>query len=258
MEKAAAARRAAFTWKNAREFDAFDPAPRLPDRPARPSRPVLTDHWQVPKRKIGSAKGRIALIHALAHIELNAIDLAFDMAARYASECQTRLGVVADNVAGKFVSDWIEVGVEEAGHFELLENRLKELGSFYGAMNAHDGLWQAAIDTKGNWSARLAVVPMVLEARGLDVTLATITGLRAQDDHKTAEILEKIYQDEIGHVKIGVEWFTRLCEVDGVKPDSTFKSLVKEFFKGQLKPPFNEQARTQAGLLPGFYRLADQ
>lgn len=267
LQKVAAARKAAVCWKNATEFGSFGSQHGLPDRPARPPKPVLTDHRQVPKRKTGSAKGRVALIHALAHIELNAIDLAFDMAVRFAGECQARLGETTDETSGvsagsmsaggvarEFISDWIRIGSEEAEHFELLENRLKDLGSFYGAMNAHDGLWQAAIDTKDNWSARLAIVPMVLEARGLDVTLATVAELRDHGDPKTAEILEKIYKDEIRHVETGVKWFTRLCEVDGVKPDGTFKSLVAEFFKGQIKPPFNVEARTQAGLLPHFYR----
>ncbi len=267
LQKVAAARKAAVCWTTATEFGDQSPPYNLPDRPARPPKPVLTDHRQVPKRKTGSAKGRIALVHALAHIELNAIDLAFDMAARFAGECQARLaedtretssvsnGNVSDGgVACEFISDWIRIGSEEAEHFELLENRLRDLGSFYGAMNAHDGLWQAAVDTKDNWSARLAIVPMVLEARGLDVTLATVAELRGHGDLKTAEILEKIYKDEIGHVETGVKWFTRLCEVDGVKPDGAFKSLVAEFFKGQIKPPFNEEARTQAGLLPHFYQ----
>lgn len=229
----------------------------LPDRPARPSKPLLTTPKQVPKRNVRSARGRIALVHALAHIELNAIDLAFDMAARFARDCKNRLGTAgeaAGEVLDEFVLDWIGVGAEEAEHFELLENRLEELGSFYGAMNAHDGLWQAAIDTKDNWAARLAVVPMVLEARGLDVSPATISALQQAGDQKTAEILEKIYKDEIRHVEIGVKWFNRLCEADGVKANEAFKLLVSEYFAGQLKPPFNEEARKKAGLLPNFYR----
>lgn len=221
----------------------------LPERPARPDLPVLTEPKQVPKRKIGGIKGRTALVHALAHIELNAIDLAFDMAARFASECMDRFGS-----ADEFISDWIAVGAEEADHFELLENRLKELGSWYGAMNAHDGLWQAAHKTRDNWAARLRVVPMVLEARGLDVTPATVSGLRVHNDEKTAEILDKIYKDEIRHVRTGVKWFTRVCQADGVKADESFRALVEIYFKGQLKPPFNEAARSQAGLLPNFYR----
>lgn len=225
----------------------------LPERPARPDRPVLAHPNDVPRRRLGSEHGRIALLHALAHIELNAIDLAFDMAARFADECQRRFGARDD-----FIADWVSVGTDEAEHFDLLQRRLLELGSEYGALPAHDGLWEAAIDTRDNWAARLAIVPMVLEARGLDMTPGTIRKLQAQGDTKSAEILEKIYIDEIRHVGIGVKWFNRLCEADGVKPDEAFKSLVDAFFKGRLKPPFNEEARTQAGLLPIFYRSVSQ
>jgi uncharacterized ferritin-like protein (DUF455 family) len=226
---------------------------KLPERPARPKRPVLTAHTEVPRRRIGSAHGRIAMLHALAHIELNAIDLAFDMAARFAAECEDRLGL-----ADEFAADWIGVGVDEAEHFELLQNRLVELGSFYGALNAHDGLWEAAVDTKDNWAARLAIVPMVLEARGLDVTPATVKGLRTHGDEISAEIMEKIYQDEIRHVAIGVKWFKRLCAADGLKDAEAFQILVAQYFKGRLKPPFNDKARVQAGLLPIFYRSRSQ
>lgn len=261
VEKVAVARQAAARWKNAEEIGDLAREAVLPDRPSRPSRPTLTGPRDVPMRKTGSPRGRIALIHALAHIELNAIDLAFDMAARFARECQSRLGTTTSGSKGgaaqEFVSDWIRVGEEEAHHFEMLESRLQELGSFYGAMNAHDGLWQAAIDTRTSWSARLAVVPMVLEARGLDVTPATVAELRGHGDPKTAKILEKIYRDEIGHVETGVKWFRRLCDVDGVNSVDAFQSLIKEFFKGQIKPPFNEAARMEAGLLPDFYRSSD-
>lgn len=248
LEKVIAARKADNCRKCAERIEVGDRA-LLPDRPARPEKPALTEPGLTSKRRPGSEKGRIALIHALAHIELNAIDLAFDMAARFAGECSSRFGSADD-----FIEDWIRVGAEEAEHFELLENRLRELGSWYGALSAHDGLWQAATATRDNWAARLAVVPMVLEARGLDVTPSTVSRLRDHGDNKTADILEKIYQDEIGHVQIGVKWFTRICQLDGVKTNETFKSLVENYFKGQLKPPFNEAARTQAGLLPNFYR----
>lgn len=210
---------------------------------------MLAHPNDVPRRRLGSKHGRIALLHALAHIELNAIDLAFDMAARFAEECEIRFGA-----RDEFIADWISVGVDEADHFELLQHRLVELGSEYGALPAHDGLWEAAVDTKDNWAARLAIVPMVLEARGLDMTPDTIRKLQAQGDEKSAKILDKIYIDEIRHVSVGVKWFNRLCETNGVKPDEAFKSLVDAFFKGRLKPPFNEKARTQAGLLPIFYR----
>lgn len=214
---------------------------------------MLAHPNDVPRRRLGSEHGRIALIHALAHIELNAIDLAFDMAARFADECEARF-----SARDEFIDDWISVGIDEADHFDLLQRRLVDLGSEYGALPAHDGLWEAAVDTKDNWAARLAIVPMVLEARGLDMMPETIRKLQAQGDVKSAEILKKIYIDEIRHVGIGVKWFNRICVTDGVKPNEAFTSLVDAFFKGRLKPPFNEEARTQAGLLPIFYRSVSQ
>ena len=222
---------------------------RLPDRPARPDLPHLAEPKDMPRRRLGTEAGRIALLHSLAHIELNAIDLAFDMAARFAKECEARFGL-----GHEFIKDWIKVGVDEALHFEILNGRLLELGSEYGAHLAHDGLWQAALATKGQWRARLSVVPMVLEARGLDVTPPTITKLEAQGDQRSADILQRIYEDEITHVAAGVKWFSKICAQDNISEEVAFNKDLETFFKGPVKGPFNENARVEAGLLPKLYK----
>ncbi len=217
---------------------------RPPSRPARPARPLLCPPREVPRRKIGSAPaGRIALLHALAHIELNAIDLAWDIVTRFAGEAPPRA----------FYDDWVKVAEEEAKHFTLLAERLSDLGAAYGDLAAHDGLWQAAEDTAHDLLARLAVVPLVLEARGLDVTPAMIAKLVAAGDGASATVLRVIYADEVGHVAIGKRWFDWLCERRGLAPRETWRALVRRHFKGALKPPFNAEARDTAGLPAGYY-----
>ena len=204
----------------------------------------------MPKRgKAGSDTGRIALLHALAHIELNAIDLACDLIARFTD----------DNPPRAFFDDWVTVAEEEALHFSLLSDRLESLGSFYGALPAHDGLWEAAEQTRHDLLARLAVVPLVLEARGLDVTPAMTENLRSAGDEDSATILARIYEDEIGHVAAGERWFRWRCELDGLNPVETYHRLVREHFRGRLKAPFNHEARTAAGFHPGYYEpLSDR
>jgi uncharacterized ferritin-like protein (DUF455 family) len=215
-----------------------------PERPARPARPELRPPREVPRRAIGGgARGRIALLHALAHIELNAIDLAWDLIARFTGEGLPR----------GFYDDWVRVAGEEAAHFEMLAGRLSDLGGGYGDLPAHDGLWEAATETAHDLKARLAVVPLVLEARGLDVTPAMIGRLRAAGDGESAEILEVVYREEIGHVAAGKRWFDWLCQRDGAEPAETWRALVRRHFKGRLKPPFNEAARAEAGLAPADY-----
>lgn len=253
--KVAAARKAASAWEvrgTSRTIALPDPG-KLPDRPARPDLPTLAHPKDMPRRRLGSKAGRIALLHALAHIELNAIDLAFDMAARFAGECERRFGLGAE-----FITDWVKVGADEALHFELLDDRLRELGSHYGSLTAHDGLWQAALATRRQWRARLSIVPMVLEARGLDVTPATISKLRAQGDAESAAILNRIYHDEITHVAAGVKWFSKICAQDGTSEEVAFNNDLETFFKGTVKGPFNEAARVEAGLLPKLYMSAAQ
>jgi uncharacterized ferritin-like protein (DUF455 family) len=215
-----------------------------PPRPARPERPLLRPPKEMAKRRaFGSRAGRIALIHALAHIELNAIDLAWDLVARFAGEGLPRA----------FFDDWVDVAAEEACHFELLTGRLAEFGAGYGDLPAHDGLWEAAEATADDLLARLAVVPLVLEARGLDVTPAMAARLERVGDARSAEILRLIYRDEIGHVAVGVRWFGRFCLACELNPGMVFQERVRRFFKGDLKPPFNYQARAAAGFPRHYY-----
>ena len=218
--------------------------PALPDRPGRPEKPELVAPRLVKKRSLHTQNGRIALMHALAHIELNAIDLALDIVARFCTE----------KVPMSFFDGWMKVAFEEAKHFSLLRNRLKSLGSDYGALPAHDGLWQAATRTSNDLHARLAIVPLVLEARGLDVTPSLRDKLRETGDEETAAILDIIYEDEKGHVAIGAKWFRFFSARDGREPAAHFRALVRANFRGEVKPPFNVAARAAAGLTPHFYR----
>jgi len=215
-----------------------------PDRPARPARPLLLAPKEMPKRKAGPGLARrIALLHALAHIELNAIDLAWDLIARFASPDLPR----------GFFDDWVGVADQEAAHFELVAARLAELGAAYGDLPAHDGLWQAALETRHDLLARLAIAPLVLEARGLDVTPVMIATLRRHGDEASAAALEVIYREEIGHVAAGKRWFDWLAGQRGLEPGAAFQDLVRRHFRGRLKPPFNVEARAAAGLETAFY-----
>ena len=214
-----------------------------PARPNRPDQPQLLPPRDMPRRKMSGPKGRIAQLHALAHIELNAIDLAFDMAGRF----------IAADMPDNFIDDWMRVGADEARHFLMLSDRLAELGAAYGDLPAHDGLWQAAYDTRQDLLARLAVVPMVLEARGLDVTPAMMAKFAAAGDDKSANMLNIIYEDEKSHVAIGTKWFLHLCHLRKLDPKNCFGEKVQANFQGRLKPPFNVEARTQAGLPAPFY-----
>lgn len=219
-------------------------APAMPERPGRPERPQLLPPRDMPRRSTGGKRGRIALLHSLAHIELNAIDMTWDLIGRFFDAPVPR----------SFFDDWVRVGVEEAKHFSLLHERLRELGSDYGALPAHDGLWQTAQDTGHDLLARVAIVPLVLEARGLDVTPSMIARMTRNGDERSARILSIIYNDEKHHVAFGCKWFRYLCEQEKREPEPTFHQLVRTHFKGQIKPPFNDEARAQAGLAPGFYK----
>jgi len=216
----------------------------FPDRPGRPDRPVLLAPRDMPKRALGGAKGRLALLHSLAHIELNAVDLTWDLIGRFADTRMPR----------SYYDDWVRVGLEEAKHFSMLEERLRELGSFYGALPAHDGLWLAAQETGHDQAARLAIIPLVLEARGLDITPPMIAKARRLGDEATARIMEVIYRDEKNHVAFGAKWFRFLCGRNNARPELLFQKYVRKHFRGALKPPFNDRARSEAGLTPGFYK----
>ncbi len=239
--KASASRRLAEIWR-AGGLDVGDSVP--PPRPARPVRPQLRPPKEMPKRRaFGSPAGRIALLHAVAHIELNAIDLAWDIVARFCGEALPRA----------FFDDWVGVAVEEATHFELLAQRLADFEARYGDLPAHDGLWETAAATADDLLARLAVVPLVLEARGLDVTPEMAATLERVGDPESAAVLRRIYCDEIDHVAAGVRWFDELCRARGLIPEETFRGHVRRYFKGELKPPFNQEARAAAGFPARYY-----
>jgi len=241
VAKVMAARHAARQWRLGRL--AHDFSVTIPTVPARPEHPVLLRPRDMPRRGTGtSVPRRIALIHALAHIEFVAIDLAFDMIGRFGAQFPR-----------EFTDDWMRVGSEEAMHFALLDRRLRAMDSSYGALPAHDGLWDSAKNTAHDASARLAIVPMVLEARGLDVTLQTVERFKRQGDALTAKVLSRIYQDEIKHVFYGTKWFEYSCKSHNRSPHDHWKELVKIHFKGGLKPPFNDSARQAAGLTREYY-----
>jgi uncharacterized ferritin-like protein (DUF455 family) len=233
----------------------LDPTP--PDVPApvlaipgRPERPPLVAPRDVAQRGLGSATGRAALLHAIAHIEFNAINLALDAAWRFR-------GLPAD-----FVHDWISVAADEARHFGLLQDRLADLGHAYGDFPAHDGLWEMALKTDDSVLARMALVPRLLEARGLDVTPGMIARLRGQGDTASAQVLEVILSEEVRHVAIGSRWFAWCCAREGVEPGPTFLALVRGIGKGSLRGPFNREARLLAGFdeaeLAGIAGLAGE
>ncbi len=244
VSKAGAARAVASDWRAGVIPDIGATAPR--DRPKRPAKPELMRPREMPKRgKAQSEGGRIALLHALAHIELNAIDLAADILVRFPDA----------GMPIEFYNDWLVVLDEEAKHFLLLSARLAEFGAAYGDLPAHDGLWQAAQNTADDLLARLAIVPLVLEARGLDVTPTMIRSLRNAQDADSADALEVIYRDEIGHVAIGRKWFEHVCAArSSADPVATWQRLVNERFRGGLKAPFNDEARAEAGFGVAYYK----
>jgi uncharacterized ferritin-like protein (DUF455 family) len=242
-EKVALTRDAACAWRegNIRAVGECDP----PLRPGRPSQPELRLPRDMPKRRAGGSRAtRVALLHALAHIELNAIDLAWDAIARFRA------------LPRAFYDDWLRVAAEEAEHHALIAARLAELGAAYGDLPAHDGLWEAAEETRHDILARLAIVPLVLEARGLDVTPDMIRRLHDFGDAASAAVLERIYDDEIGHVAAGMRWFRWEAARRGLEPAAAWRELVGRHFRGRLKPPFNGAARAAAGFPPEFYSAA--
>ena len=216
---------------------ALDPGARLApvDAPGRPARPVLVAPARVPRRGTGSPEGRAALLHAIAHIEFNAINLALDALARFA------------DLPAAYYRDWWQVAREEAHHFSLLTRHLETLGHSYGDFPAHDGLWEAARRTADDCLARMALVPRILEARGLDVTPGMRARLAAAGDDTAAGILDVILREEIGHVAIGNRWFHHLCQVRGLEPVATFRTLCVRYGQSLPRPPFNVEARLAGG-----------
>jgi len=211
-------------------------AARCPiDQPGHPDKPLLIAPQKVPRRRAETVTGRAALIHALAHIEFNAINLALDAAHRF-----------ADMPPG-YYTDWLRVADEEALHFVLLNAHLATLGHVYGDFPAHNGLWDMALKTAHDPLVRMALVPRVLEARGLDATPLIVDKLRAAKDLRMVEILAIIERDEIGHVAIGSRWYGWLCAARGLAPEPTFRQLLVDYDAPPLKPPFNLAARRAAG-----------
>lgn len=220
------------------------------DEPGRPTQPRLVPTNELSPRKISTEAGRAGFLHAIAHIEFNAINLAWDAVYRFR-------GLPTD-----YYDDWVKVADEEATHFGLLRDRLRTLGYDYGDFTAHNGLWEMAQQTAFDPLVRMALVPRVLEARGLDVTPAMMHRLKSVGDSASADILEIILRDEVGHVEIGSRWFRYFCDQRGLDSDTTFKELLKKHMSGKLNQPFNDEARKAAGFsddeLAFIYQLSEE
>lgn len=213
--------------------DASQPEPIC--MPGRPERPKLVHPRELPRRGFGNNEGRAAFIHSIAHIEFNAIDLAWDAVYRFRG------------LPPQFYADWVSVAQDEARHFVMLRERLQQFDHDYGDFDAHNGLWEMAEKTAHSGLERMALVPRVLEARGLDVTPSMIVKLRALGDDATADILDVILREEVGHVAAGSRWFRWYCEREAVEPEETFRRLLVQYGRGVLYGPFNLEARAAAG-----------
>ncbi len=211
------------------------PPPMPIDAPGRPERPRLVNPRHLARRGLGSAVGRAALIHAIAHIEFNAIDLAWDAVYRFRGMPEA------------YYRDWTRIAADEARHYTMLAARLAQLGHTYGDFDAHDGLWSMAVRTAGSCLERMALVPRVLEARGLDVTPGMIERLRAVGDQETVAILAIILREEVAHVAAGTRWFEWCCARESVEPEATFRTLLENVGRGSIRGPFNREARHAAG-----------
>ena len=233
-EKAAAAR-ALFDQLDSTRIDPDEAIAVPAPLPGRPERPRLVPPKEVAMRSAFTPEGRAALLHAIAHIEFNAINLALDAAFRFAG------------MPVAFYADWLRVASEEALHFTLLREHLQTLGFEYGSFDAHDGLWTMTQRTAHDVTARMALVPRTLEARGLDATPPLQAKFRKAGDERTVEILDVILRDEIGHVAIGNQWYRWLCRRDGLDPIAHYAVLVREYRAPRLRPPFNREAREAAG-----------
>jgi uncharacterized ferritin-like protein (DUF455 family) len=203
--------------------------------PGRPARPVLVIHLKERSRSPFTAQGRAALLHAIAHIEFNAINLALDAVWRF------------PDLPPNYYRDWLQVAAEEALHFTLLREHLLALGLDYGDLEAHDGLWQMCWATRHDFRARMALVPRTLEARGLDATPPLQAKLKAAGDHRAVEILDIILRDEIGHVAVGNRWYRWACARDGVEAEQDFPQLCLQYRAPRPRKPLNLEARARAG-----------
>ncbi len=200
-----------------------------------PDQPCLVDPKDLPRRGLATEKGRAALLHSIAHIEFYAIHLAWDIIYRFRDQPE------------QFYRDWLKVAAEEALHFKLIRHRLRDFHTEYGDLPAHKGLWEIAVLTRDDLLARLALVPRTMEARGLDVTPGMINKLNQVNDSDSVVVLERILQDEIGHVAIGSDWFRTICKNKELDPGATYISYVKSLFDGKIRSPINFDLRKQAG-----------
>ncbi len=227
--------RAAEAWRaGALSLEGWSAADAITEA-GRPARPELVHPQRLPRRRLGSEQGRLALIHAIAHIEFNAINLAWDAVQRFA-------GLPAD-----YYRDWIQVAQEEAHHFRLVRERLRDGGVDYGDFPAHNGLWEMALRTAHDPLVRMALVPRMLEARGLDVTPGIMRRFEEIGDRETVAALQVILDEEVGHVQFGSRWFNHLCEQRGLAPEATYFELLQRFVEGEIRCPLHRQARRQAG-----------
>ena len=226
---------AAQAWRDGQLALHSESEPLPIGEPGHPAKPELVLPADVPRRGLGTAEGRAALLHAVTHIEFNAINLAWDAVYRFRDHPE------------QYYSDWVRVADEEAYHFQLLQKRLNDLGYAYGDFPAHNGLWEMAKRTDFDPMVRMALVPRVLEARGLDVTPEIMKRLEHAGDEASVAALEIILRDEIGHVEIGSRWFKYHCDERGLDMPSTFRELIGQYFSGALRGPFHYEARQQAG-----------
>lgn len=222
-------------WRDGRVGPTPAEPPEPIGEPGRPDKPRLVPPRELSRRGLGTEAGRAALVHAVAHIEFNAINLALDAVYRFRGQPNAYYG------------DWLRVAAEEASHFCMLTGRLRRMGREYGDFSAHNGLWEMAKDTAHDVLIRMALVPRVLEARGLDVTPGMIERLRHHGDEETVRLLEVILREEVDHVAIGSRWFRHACAERGLSPETTFRELLATYMRGTLKGPFNIDARMRAG-----------
>ena len=216
------------------------------DTPGIPVRPSLVHPRELKRRGSGTEAGRLALLHAIAHIEFNAMNLALDAAIRYAQ------------LPEGYYRDWLDVAADEARHFELLQNRMQDFGVSYGDFPAHQGLWDMALRTAHDPLDRMALVPRIMEARGLDVTPGMIGQFQRAGDTLTAEILELILEEEVAHVKAGTRWFRYLCDQRGLEPDSTWFERVSHYLGKDIRCPLNYEDRDRAGFRKGELEWLEQ
>lgn len=234
-EKIALSYQAAKAWQQ-QELSLEKISPILKfEEPGRPEKPELVPPRELNRRKITSKIGHAALIHSICHIEFNAINLAWDAVYRF------------HDMPEQYYSDWVKVAKEEAYHYQLLSEHLASLGYAYGDFTAHNGLWESALLTAFDPMVRMALVPRVLEARGLDVTPGIVKKLKNIGDDKAVEILAIVHHDEIGHVETGTRWFRYLCDKRGLDSEKIFKDLINQYMKGILRGPFDHDVRKRAG-----------